>query len=115
MKYIIDNWYVILGLLALISCFVYAIVKFLGLPTRTQINKIKSWLLYAVIETEKELCSGTGKIKLSKVYDMFLTKFPMTAKFITFEKFSELVDNSLETMKQLLKENIDISLYVNKK
>lgn len=114
MEYIIDNWYVIVGLLALLGMIILLVVKFLGLPTKTQIEKIKKWLLQAVICAEKELGSGTGKVKLSYVYDMFIQKFPMTAKFITFETFSKYVDVALEEMKEMLQINEKVKELIEK-
>lgn len=112
MMMIIDNWYIILGILALIMVVGMAMIKFLELPTTTQVAKIKAWLLQAVIEAEKELGAGTGKLKLSTVYDMFIQRFPMTAKFITFETFSKYVDMALEEMKVILKTNENIKQIV---
>ena len=58
----------------------------------TQKNNIKEWLLYAVVEAEKELGSKTGKIKLRQVYNEFIITFPIISKLITFDIFSKLVD-----------------------
>ena len=54
---------------------------------------------------EKEFGSGTGKIKLRYVYDMFIVRFPWMAQVITFETFSGLVDKALEEMRVLLETN----------
>lgn len=112
MEMIIDNWYIILALLALLVVVGLTIVKFLGLPTNSQVTKIKAWLLQAVIEAEKELGSGTGKLKLSTVYDMFVQRFPMTANFISFETFSSYVDLALEEMRKMLETNENIKQIV---
>lgn len=114
MEWLIENWFIIVGLIAIIVMIGLSIYKFLGLPTPTQIEKIKAWLLQAVVEAESELGSGTGRIKLSKVYDMFITKFPMTARFITFEHFSKLVDIALDEMKEMLKTNMDVKRVIEK-
>lgn len=73
-----------------------------------QPNKVKEWLLYAVIEAEKELGSGTGPVKLRSVYDMFITKFPKLSVFISFNTFSEWVDVALGYMEELLTDNKDV-------
>ena len=62
---------------------------------------------------EKELGGGTGKLKLRYVYDLFLTKFNWLAKVITFEQFSDLVDEALEEMKRLLESNNAVKEIVN--
>ena len=105
MEVLIDNWYVVVGVLSVIGVVMYAGVKFLGLPTKQQIEKIREWLLWAVCVAEEELGSDTGKLKLRYVWDMFIEKFPMTAKFISFETFSKLVDDALEEMKEMLDKN----------
>lgn len=74
-------------------------------------KNIKEWLLYAVIEAEKELGSNTGKIKLRQVYDDFLITFPIVSKIITFNAFSSLVDLALDEMRELLATNEDCKMY----
>jgi len=112
MVFIIENWYIIIGILAVLIVGGFAVYKFLGLPTKEQMAKINKWLLYAVIEAEKELKSGTGSLKLLTVYDLFTAKFPITAKLISFETFSNLVDEALEEMENLLSENEAIKTYI---
>lgn len=112
MKWIIDNW----SLLVVIACagiagIVY-VKKFMSLPTTEQIKKVKEWLLWAVVQAEAELGSGTGTLKLRYVYDMFLERFPEVAKLISFEQFSKLVDEVLEYMRRLIDSNLDIACFV---
>ena len=113
MKFIVENWYLILLAVVAIAVIVYLLFKFFKLPRESQIAKIKEWLLYAVTEAEKELGSGTGQLKLRYVYDMFLSKFPYLAKFISFEFFSKLVDEVLEKFKEMFKTNTAVSAYVS--
>lgn len=108
MEWIIENWYVLVG----IACVVAAIIKFAGLPTETQIKKVKEWLLYAVSVAEAELGSGTGQLKLRRVYDMFVEKFPAIVKFITFDRFAELVDEALDELDKLLETNMAIKAVI---
>lgn len=115
MEWLIENWFIVVCLIAIILMIGITIYKFLGLPTKEQIEKIKVWLLQAVVEAEKELGSGTGSIKLSKVYDMFITKFPVTAKIITFKQFSKLVDIALDEMKEMLKTNKNVKRVIEEK
>ena len=68
-------------------------MKFFKLPRESQIAKVKEWLLFAVMQAEKELGSGTGQLKLRYVYDMFVSKFPYLVQFVSFEFFSKLVDD----------------------
>lgn len=112
MEFIIDNWYVFAGIIAILVVAGFAIYKFAGLPTKAQVSKIKEWLLYAVTIAEKDLGSGTGQIKLRSVYDLFITKFPVTAKLISFETFSDWVDEALNIMEEMLKQNNKIKALV---
>lgn len=105
MEFIINYWYIIVGIIAVLIVAGFAIYKFAGLPTSGQIKKIKEWLLYAVTMAEKELGSGTGQIKLRSVYDLFVTRFPTIAKLISFETFSGWVDEALDSMEGLLETN----------
>lgn len=115
MEWLIENWFIVVGVLALATSFGFVIVNFLGLPTQKQVEKVKEWLLWSVTEAEKELGGQTGKLKLSKVYDKFIAKFPMTAMFVSFETFSKYVDLALVEMKKLLETNEAIKQYVENK
>lgn len=112
MSFIINNWMLILALAAGIGVGVYSAYIFIKKPANEQINDIKQWLLWAMTEAEKTLGSGTGKIKLRYVYDMFLTKFPQAANWITFEKFSELVTQTMEEFNHLLETNGNLKRYI---
>lgn len=102
MKWLIENGFVIAGCTALLIAAGTALFKFAGLPAKMQIAKIKEWMLYAVTVAEKELGSGTGQIKLRMVFNMFVDKFPFTAKLVSFETFSQWVDDALSKMKTML-------------
>lgn len=116
MNFIINYWYVILGIVALLVIAGFAIYKFVGLPTKSQVAKIKEWLLYAVTKAEKELGQSTGALKLRTVYDLFIAKFPVAAKIVSFETFSAWVDDALVEMKKMLENNEAIKeLIINNK
>ena len=112
MKIAIECW--ALGVLGVCVLVVLAlnIKDFFYLPRKEQIKKVKEWLLYAVTIAEKELGAGTGALKLRYVYDLFISKFPYIAPYVSFETFSKWVDEVLEQMKHLLKTNNNIFYYV---
>ena len=95
-----------------IAAAVISILKFTRLPKAEQLEKVKQWLLIAVTEAEKALGSGTGKLKLAYVYDLFVAKFPWLVKIISFETFSSLVDEVLDDMRKLIDTNPNINEYV---
>lgn len=112
MKWLVDNW----SLLVVVLCGIVGIgvyvKRFSDKPTEEQLECIRQWLLYAVIEAEKDFGSGTGALKLRAVYSEFCQVFPEFARVITFEIFSILVDEALEQMKDILEVNKDIEAYV---
>lgn len=64
MKFIVENWFVIVAIAAAGGSIGYAIYSFVKMPSDKQLNKVREWLLYAVTKAEKELGAGTGKLKL---------------------------------------------------
>lgn len=112
-KWIVENWFIIVALAAVAGGIGVAVYKFAGLPTAEQVVKIKQWLLLAVTTAEKELGGGTGQLKLRYVYDMFMSKFPVAAKVISFEVFSTWVDEALENMRDMLKSNVAAKEFVS--
>lgn len=83
MKFIVENWFVIVAIAAVGGSIGYAIYSFVKMPSDKQLNKVREWLLYAVTKAEKELGAGTGKLKL----------------------FSMMVDEALEQMRTMLDSN----------
>lgn len=106
MNFFIDNWYVIVTFICTIILAVSMIIQFIGYPTEKKKQEIKERLLAYVTEAELELGDKTGALKLAKVYDQFCEAFPQTKKWISFEKFSSIVDEVLPKMRDIL-EKID--------
>ena len=112
MMWIIKNIDVIIGIVALLIALSIAIYKFIQSGKEHQITKVKEWLLFAVVQAEKELGGGTGQLKLRYVYDMFVSKFKFVQMLISFEEFSEMVDDSLDIMRGMLTTNNKVKEYV---
>lgn len=94
---------------------VIAVVVFILLYKFCGIEKVRVWLLEAVCLAEKELGSGTGKLKLVTVYSMFIEKFPKFSKIMPFTLFSKLVDEALEIMREWLECNQAIAAVIQTK
>lgn len=77
-----------------------------------EIEKIRQWILYAMIEAEKKFGSQTGKIKLRYVYDLFIDRFSNLSRCISFEDFESIVDNTMETFNTLINTNEKLNEYV---
>ena len=111
MEWLVENWFLLLVLFACAVTLFSLIVHFLGLPTIEQQDKVKEWLIWACIEAEKELQSGTGQLKLRQVYNMFcaVPAFTWVARVVSFELFSEWVSDALITMKEMLINNAKLA------
>lgn len=115
MRIVVDYWPVLVAFVCgVVVCLLFA-VKFSKEPTERKITMIKEWLLFAVIQAEKELGGGTGQVKLRYVWDMFIKTFPALAPVVSFELFSKLVDEALDQMRHLLETNCDVLYYVEAK
>jgi hypothetical protein len=113
MEFISENWAFIVLTIAAIAVGVVFAIRFFKSSKEEQMKKIREWLVYATTIAEKELGGGTGQLKLRQVYDMFVSKFTWLAKIISFDKFSELVDEALGDMNKLLQTNTAVSAFVN--
>ena len=105
MTLFMENWYICIALMAATCVIGVGIGRFLKLPNSVQIDKVKEWLLWAVTQAEAELGSGTGQLKLRQVYDGFVQRFPAIAMAVSFDTFSQWVDEALEDMRDMLKQN----------
>lgn len=112
MNFLLEHLDTILVVVILAVAGIILLKRFANLPVETQFEQIKSWLLQAVLLAEQRFGGKTGKLKLSYVYDQFLKTFPWLAKTLTFDSFSTLVDEALETMRDLLKNNNAIAAIV---
>jgi hypothetical protein len=91
----------------------FYLAKFVKAPKSEKIEIIKNWLLYAVALAENELGAGTGKLKLAKVYNMFVKECSELANYVTFEEFSKLVDEVLDKFREILNTNENIETIIN--
>lgn len=66
-------------------------------------QKVKNWLVWAVGKAEQEFGGGTGQLKLRSVYNEFILRFPKLSTFLTFKRFSFLVDEALDILDKMLK------------
>lgn len=105
MEFLTNNW----GLVLIVVVAIVGLVKFFIFKDK---ESAKKWLLYAVLEAEKLYGSKTGQIKLRYVYDWFLKTYPFLAKFISFEDFSDMVDEALVGMQHLIDTNMKVFEYV---
>lgn len=112
MDLIVDNWGTIVTVVVFLAGGVLAVLRWRGLSSDMKYEQVRGWLLQAVLLAEQEYGSGTGKLKLSAVYDRFCERFPWLAKVMPFETFSKYVDDALAEMKDVLKKNSAIASMV---
>lgn len=105
MEFIINNWYIVVSIFAILTAAGIAAYRYFKIPGEAQLAKVREWLLWAVTGAEKELGGGTGRLKLRQVYDLFLTRFSWLARIVPFGLFSDMVDDALEEMREMLKNN----------
>ena len=108
----IEEISVAIGIISLVAVVGIGIYGFFKLGKEKQLKIIQEWLLLAVVEAEKHLGGGTGKIKLRYVYDIFIDKFKFMALVITFEQFSLMVDDALVIMRDMLSDNEKLKIYI---
>lgn len=109
---IIKNIGLIIGIIILIALVGLTIKEFIELGKEKQLEKVREWLLYACIMAEKKLGGGTGQVKLRYVYDLFVEKFSFLKLLVTFEQFSEMVDEALVKMREMLEKNPNVAMLV---
>lgn len=114
MDWLIENWFLIITLSSCISVVVCLVFRFFSMPTEKQKAKVKEWLIWACIEAERALRSGTGQLKLREVWNMFcaVPAFTWVARIISFEVFSGWVSEALAEVKQMLISNKALAEYV---
>lgn len=102
MNWLIDNFYLIVAMVAVVITVAVFCERFTKLPKEEQIENIKHWLVWLCIEAEKELQTGTGQAKLKRVYSVVCTTFTWVVKLITFEEFSKYTDDALLEAKTMI-------------
>lgn len=111
-NFIQEYWFLIVAAIAIVSIVSIKAYIWFKKPGNEQLEQVKQWLIYAVAKAEAELGSGTGQLKLRYVYDQFIKKFPAIAIFLSFEDFSKLVDEALEELEKMIKENKEIGMLI---
>lgn len=113
MKWIIENWSLLVVIAAIIFLGIVYCNRFLRLPSDEKLDLVRQWALFIVIEMEKTYGQGTGSLKLAAAYDAFIKAFPDLVPLVSFDMFSKIIDEALERMRHLLSTNLDIKNYVD--
>lgn len=103
-----EYWFIFILFIGVVATAAIKVYKFINTPSGEQLKKVQQWLIWAVAKAEEALGSGTGQLKLRYVYDMFITKFPVIAKFVTYDEFKAMTEKALEEFKEMLENNKQI-------
>ena len=114
MTLLMEYWWLAIAILAIIIIAFMFLITYIKLPNSKKAKKVKEWLLFAVVQAEKELGSGTGQLKLRYVYNLALSKFPIFIKLIPFELFSNFVDEALQQLENLIEDSEGVKKYIEK-
>ena len=114
MALLMEYWWLAIVILAILVIAFMFLITYINLPKSKKATKVKEWLLFAVVQAEKELGSGTGQLKLRYVYNLALSKFPIFIKLIPFELFSNFVDGALQQLENLIEDNEGVKKYMEK-
>ena len=114
MALLMKYWWIAIVILAILVIAFMFLITYINLPKSKKATKVKEWLLFAVVQAEKELGSGTGQLKLRYVYNLALSKFPIFIKLIPFELFSNFVDEALQQLENLIEDSEGVKKYIEK-
>ena len=114
MTLLMEYWWLAKAILAILIIAFMFLITYINLPNSKKATKVKEWLLFAVVQAEKELGSGTGQLKLRYVYNLALSKFPVFIKLIPFELFSSFVDGALQQLGNLIENSEGVKKYMEK-
>lgn len=110
LTYVINNWSIIFAAICVIIYMIQRIWNFIALPTASKKKELQERLLEWVRQAEAELGSGTGKFKLSQVYDKFCAQYPEMKRWFTLEQFESFVNEALKEMeKQFQNEKVKVN------
>lgn len=114
MKAVVENWAITVSVVVTVAVAALAIYQFFLLPTDKQKEKVKEWLVWACIESEKALQSGTGQAKLRRVYNAFIAvrAFSWLSRIISFDTFSAYVSEALVEAKKMIINSESLAVYV---
>ena len=108
LKFIIENWYMIIAALAVCAFGGSFVANFLQKSTEEKLQSVKEWAIYACAIAQAHLGSGTGQLKMRQTYDMFIIRFPDLAKVISYETYKMTAELALTELKKMLATNPNV-------
>lgn len=108
LNWIMENWFIIVAVMALIFVAAYQCLKFSKLTKKQQLAKIKRTAYILVAEAEFSFGSKAGQAKFNYVYKMLANKFPLFNR-IPKEAAYKIIDEALDELKEALKEEKELN------
>lgn len=105
MKFITENWFVIVAIAAMGGSIGYAIYTFCKMPPEKQLNKVREWLLYAVTTRKRNWEQEQEKSSCGMYMTCSWRGLTGLQRSSRSTCFSMMVDDALEQMKTMLEEN----------
>ena len=112
MKFLVENWSLLIILALMIVSAIIYVKKFVELPDEEQLIKVREFLLWAVTEAERIYGGKTGNLKKAYAYKLFCEYFPSFVAVVPFDIFEKMVDSALVQMRHLIETNVSIKNYV---
>lgn len=97
-----DDKYIIAAVIAVIvfAILVYAFYNRKGLLTKAALD--------AVAKAQQAWGSHAGQLKFAEVYSYLKFKFPIITFFLSEKKLSEIIENSLAKLKEIIQKKAEI-------
>lgn len=103
----------IIALILVIALALFAVYWYKNHATAKQKKQINAWLLGAVAQAQHDLQDGTGPLKLSVVYGVFVKLFPKLAAKVPVAMFELMVNETLRLLDKLGNQQPKIKSYLN--
>lgn len=124
MKWLIENWSLIVAAGAAIAIAVIRVRNYLRMSKAEQeaaierhkqalLQAVTEWALKGVTDAEKDLGAGTGKLKVRAAYEKAVEIFgPELVDILTLEQFDALIQKPLDELRKMLESNQGVYDYV---
>nr|DAU76885.1 MAG TPA: holin [Caudoviricetes sp.] len=106
LKWIIENWQVIVAAAAACILAYSQIKKFMKLSDEQKKEKalelIRGAALSLMANAEAIFKGETGEIKKSECYHQICAEFPWIAELVSFEQFSQIIDDTMDKFNEYM-------------
>lgn len=112
LTFLFEYRYLIIVVIAAAAVGVYYGYEVVNMPNSKKWAKLRELMLLWIADAENYYGSGTGSIKLRYCYDEFVKTYPILKLFMSFDKFSNLIDIVLAEFKVMLQTNEKLNTFI---